>query len=413
MSESKYSYTTVPGYFLQDDPSTDPATFDYAKADFGLIAKSYDTEKESENTPSSQWQSFAEHIKTLNANPHQKYKVLFLGRHGEGVHNVAETRYGTKAWDEHWSLLDGDEHGSWVDARLTEKGIDQAKTAHAAWTEQIKKGVPAPQTYYVSPLNRCLATAQVTFAGLPIPGTEPFKPIVKEVGHLLPCYSVILRAFHSTNPCLWMVYCICYAMLCYAITLQQYLTLTQLLRETMGQHTCDKRSPATSIKSEYPEYSLETGFTETDELWDAKTRESDEDRDARLRRFLDDVFDSDDNIFVSMTAHSGAISSILQVVGHRRFPLATGGVIPVVVAAEKETVQSTPTPAAASAPGSARDPEMMRTSMATLMALLERADGDGRLSKLMSAVSGGRATKEEMEEFTAIVNKQAFPNEGK
>jgi hypothetical protein len=25
--------------------------------------------------------------------------VLFLGRHGEGVHNVAEKRYGTKAWD--------------------------------------------------------------------------------------------------------------------------------------------------------------------------------------------------------------------------------------------------------------------------------------------------------------------------
>jgi len=28
-----------------------------------------------------------------------QYKVLFLGRHGEGVHNVAERRYGTKAWD--------------------------------------------------------------------------------------------------------------------------------------------------------------------------------------------------------------------------------------------------------------------------------------------------------------------------
>ncbi|KAJ5306084.1 hypothetical protein PENANT_c024G05074 [Penicillium antarcticum] len=358
MTESKYSYSIVPGYFLQDDPATDPATFDYVKSDFGLIAKSYDTEKETLQT--TQWQRFSEHIKTLNSNPHQKYKVLFLGRHGEGVHNVAETRYGTKAWDEHWSLLDGDEYGSWVDAHLTEKGIDQAKTAHAAWEEQIEKGVPAPQSYYVSPLNRCLATAQVTFAGLPMSGTEPFKPIVKE-----------------------------------------------LLRETMGEHTCDKRSTASAIKCEYPEYIIEQGFTEADELWDAKTRESDQDRDARLRRFLDDVFDTDENVFVSMTAHSGAISSILQVAGHRWFPLATGGVIPVVVVAEKETTQLTP----AATP--ARDPEMMRTSMATLMALLERADGDGRLSRLMSAVSGGRATREEMEEFTAIVNKQAFPSEGK
>ena len=29
----------------------------------------------------------------------ESYKVLFLGRHGQGWHNVAETKYGTKAWD--------------------------------------------------------------------------------------------------------------------------------------------------------------------------------------------------------------------------------------------------------------------------------------------------------------------------
>lgn len=27
------------------------------------------------------------------------YKVLFLGRHGDGDHNVAEAFYGTAAWD--------------------------------------------------------------------------------------------------------------------------------------------------------------------------------------------------------------------------------------------------------------------------------------------------------------------------
>jgi len=27
------------------------------------------------------------------------YKVLFLGRHGQGYHNVAEEFYGTEAWD--------------------------------------------------------------------------------------------------------------------------------------------------------------------------------------------------------------------------------------------------------------------------------------------------------------------------
>jgi hypothetical protein len=29
----------------------------------------------------------------------ESVKVMFLGRHGQGWHNVAETKYGTKAWD--------------------------------------------------------------------------------------------------------------------------------------------------------------------------------------------------------------------------------------------------------------------------------------------------------------------------
>jgi hypothetical protein len=55
-----------------------------------------------------------------------------------------------------------------------------------------------------------------------------------------------------------------------------------------------------------------------------------------LRELLNDIFDTDENVFLSLTAHSGAITSILQVVGHRKFPLATGAVIPVVVKAEKQ-----------------------------------------------------------------------------
>jgi hypothetical protein len=31
--------------------------------------------------------------------------VLFLGRHGEGYHNVAEAKYGTAAWDVRISSL--------------------------------------------------------------------------------------------------------------------------------------------------------------------------------------------------------------------------------------------------------------------------------------------------------------------
>lgn len=99
-------------------------------------------------------------------------------------------------------------------------------------------------------------------------------------------------------------------------------------------HTCDSRSKASAIAAEFPEYQFEPGFSEDDLLYDPKTRESDEDRTQRLRTLLDDIF-TDENVFISLTAHSGAITSILEVVGHRKFPLQTGAMIPVVVRAEK------------------------------------------------------------------------------
>ena len=81
----------------------------------------------------------------------------------------------------YWSIQDGDETGSWVDARLTDLGIAQAELAHRTWEKQIETGIPAPESYYVSPLNRCLATASITFKGLKMPLTDPFQPLVKEV----------------------------------------------------------------------------------------------------------------------------------------------------------------------------------------------------------------------------------------
>lgn len=98
------------------------------------------------------------------------------------------------------------------------------------------------------------------------------------------------------------------------------------------------------IQAEYPEYIIEEGFTEDDTLWNATQRESDSARNARLKKFLDDIFaastSSDDNNnnnnqFISVTAHSGAITAILQVIGHRDFSLQTGGVIPVIIKAER------------------------------------------------------------------------------
>lgn len=66
-------------------------------------------------------------------------------------------------------------------------------------------------------------------------------------------------------------------------------------------------------------------------------RETNSILDARLKAFLDDVFTHDSSTFISFTSHSGAIGSILRVLGHREFRLQTGGAIPVLVKAETIT----------------------------------------------------------------------------
>lgn len=103
----------------------------------------------------------------------------------------------------------------------------------------------------------------------------------------------------------------------------------------MGVHTCDERSTKSTIEKRFPSYRIEPGFTEQDELWSPDVRESDADRDARLLKLLREIFAQDSNTVLSLTAHSGAITSVLKVTGHREFALLTGAVIPVVLRVER------------------------------------------------------------------------------
>ncbi|KAK4505959.1 hypothetical protein PRZ48_003924 [Zasmidium cellare] len=281
-------YTTVTGYFLQDDPATNASTFNYTQNNFGLIDQTYPATANLTNL--TQWQAFETQVNSLNANAplNTVYKVLFMGRHGEGYHNAAESYYGTPAWNCYWAELKGNSTTSWVDAQLTSNGILQAQIAHNFWLHEIStQKIPQPQSYYTSPLSRCLATANITFSGIPTPEYYPFIPTVKE-----------------------------------------------LLREGISIHTCDHRSNKTYIHDTYPSYAIEAGFNEYDEIWNGVTAEDNTAHNYRMLRFLDDVFTSDDHTWLSFTSHSGTIASILAVLGHRTFSLATGAVIPVLVKAE-------------------------------------------------------------------------------
>lgn len=294
ISPSHIQYTTITGFFLQDDPTTDPRNFDYVVSNLGLINQTYPTDPEYDpDLSKSSWQRFAYYIRHLNIQSPKTttYRLLYLARHGEGFHNVAEHHYGTKAWDCYWSKLSGNGSITWADAHLTAGGIAQAKVAHDFWRAAITdQGIPVPQSYYVSPLDRCLATANVTFGGLEnvLPKEYPFVAVVKE-----------------------------------------------LLREALGVHTCDRRSSREYIVKNYPEYVIEKGFAEADPLWDPDVRESNSQMGVRLKTLLDDIVTDDENTFISLTSHSGAITAMLHVLGHRPFELQTGGVIPVLVRVDR------------------------------------------------------------------------------
>ncbi|KAI4844605.1 phosphoglycerate mutase family protein [Aureobasidium sp. EXF-8845] len=285
---AKYTFSILINIFKQALADTDADTFDYAKENFGLIQQSYPSDASFEDVDeATPWQRLEHYIRELNKNAENgvEYKVLYLGRHGQGYHNAAETRYGTKLWDSYWAKQEGDEYAHWADSHLTPLGEQQALDVHAFWTSALTQAkVPAPETYYTSPFYRCLQTSWLSFHNLSLPEDKPFTPIVKE-----------------------------------------------LLRETNGVHTCDRRGPSSIIRKDFPSYTLEPGLPETDVSWTPGYREKPAEHILREHLCLEEIWEGDEKQFLSVTAHSGTIAAVLGAVGHRRFALPTGGVIPIAV----------------------------------------------------------------------------------
>jgi hypothetical protein len=117
----------------------------------------------------------------------------------------------------------------------------------------------------------------------------------------------------------------------------------------MSEHTCNRRSTRSWIAANYPSYTFEPGFTEEDELWTGTTTEVGAAQDFRSKALLDDIFSNDNRTYLSFSSHSGEITSLLRVLGHRPFRLSTGQIIPVLVKAETiEPEQATATVTSAS-----------------------------------------------------------------
>ncbi|KAI8454546.1 histidine phosphatase superfamily [Phakopsora pachyrhizi] len=258
-----------------------------SNSSFGLI----------DSSSNDRWKNFQSEIDQIirNQPTNVAHIVLFIARHGQGYHNVAESKYGTPLWDCYWSEINGDGNLTWgPDARLTELGQEQARVAGLAWSREIEDGLPIPQLFISSPLSRALYTMELTGAYKHSNQT----PIVKE---------------H------W--------------------------RENIGLHTCDKRRTKSIILGDFRFVRFEDGFSEDDDFWTPDLQETDLQLDVRIRGALGDLFlvSTESNItYISITAHSGVISSLLRVIGHRPFPIQTGGMIPLVIKATTTATRTRP-----------------------------------------------------------------------
>ncbi|CUM65146.1 uncharacterized protein PRCAT00002773001 [Priceomyces carsonii] len=276
--ETYWKFEVVDELFKQSSPDTDDTTFDYMKENFGRMHS---------------WDTIYQRIEELNkkGGPNESYKLLFLARHGQGYHNLAHAKYGNELWDDYWSKLNGDGSLTWgPDPLLTDLGVQQAKENHQQWKIEIKEhGARAPTRWFVSPLSRSIDTLIYTWDGIvDVKKVEPY--------------------------------------------------IMEKLRETVGIHTCDKRSTRSIILNKYEDQGLtiEPGFAEEDIYFKTDYRETFAEHGIRMNKALQEIFDAtQDDSILSLTTHSGSIRTQLLVLGHRPFAMGTGAMIPLVVKGTK------------------------------------------------------------------------------
>ncbi|CDO68251.1 hypothetical protein BN946_scf184842.g14 [Trametes cinnabarina] len=255
-------YSIVTGFFAQDDPDADGVAIGALPDRFGLL----------DDSP-QRWQKFKQRIDELNATAPEntQYKVFFFVRHGQGYHNVAEAKYGTEDWDEHWSKLTDDGKILWgPDPDLTSVGVAQAQAVRKLWEAERKHGLPLPERHYASPMRRALRTWHEIFVNDGLLAEHKSRVMILEVSYMI----------------------------------------------DTGLKTRDFPPPI---------YEFEDGFSEEDILWRPDERESKAHVQERAQAVMDRIFSSDKDSYICITAHSGIINGFIAAMGRPRYPLPTGG----------------------------------------------------------------------------------------
>lgn len=212
-------------------------------------------------------------INNIINSPNTKKKFLYTIRHAKAHHNALAKEFTKPIL---WRFL-GKLHANF-DPELTSKGIRDAQNAGQSLRELIhQEDAPTMTTIYTSPLKRCIQTALYTIAGL---------------------------------------------------DLNQQLTLhvKEGLREWKGydhNHQSDRRSTTPVITKSFQDLKDKLNLNvdlkldgDQDPEDDPVMRETYVDVDRRVRRVLDDIFESDKSTCAMLVLHNRSNKSVLRVLGH-------------------------------------------------------------------------------------------------
>ncbi|KAI9102432.1 histidine phosphatase superfamily [Phlyctochytrium arcticum] len=272
-------FTALTGFFEQSDSNTDDSHYPMVPPHLGLV-------------DGVTWPEFDRLLREKQASLGDTglIRVLLLQRHGQGIHNAAEAKYGKKAWDEYYSRLP-----EYFDAQLTDLGVHQLRENLAKLSLEIGQGLSVPEWIFSSPLTRCLNTTEILWG------------------------SITGNQYHPR--------------------------VLENLREEYGDHTCDHRRTRTELQVRFPHFDFAGLVDDEDTLWKPDERETEQHLDHRIQQALQEIFTavsaksseseeslkSSHNPYIGVVCHGGVIEAVARVTKHRQFHIVPGGLLPIVV----------------------------------------------------------------------------------
>ncbi|WVQ81940.1 hypothetical protein IAT38_004067 [Cryptococcus sp. DSM 104549] len=258
----KYAYTHVDGFF---SPST---WAEDVKGAFGLCSATGD------------WGVFEARIKELNAEcpKGESIKVLYVARHGQGEHNLNKDKYGGFINDVHVQ-----EVYQILDPSLTQLGRDQAAATGTAIQREVARGMPLPEKWFVSPLERAGETCGLEWGWAFGKAEEKKEGDVVDKGSGVPAVVI------------------------------------ETLRAHIHAHQCDKRSPISKVSKLFPSFDYSPITSEEDERWlprSVRDRETKDEAEARCGMAMAECLDlCEGATYISVTGHVLALQSLYAVLG--------------------------------------------------------------------------------------------------